>query len=111
MPSLLSRYQHDASSRSALVLPLALLLSCVLAFLGTPPKHSLLTSGVAWLSICTFASLKVGAKSLLDASPAQKLSWAAGGLFALSSVEERSVDGRSIWWAKVIHVLRDEKEL
>lgn len=102
MPSLLSRYQHDASARTHLALPLLLLLSSILAYLGTPAKHSLLTSAVAWLSICTYTTLKAGARSLLDAAPSQKLAWAAGSLFALAQVEERAVDGRGIWWAKVI---------
>ncbi|KAK4541698.1 hypothetical protein LTR36_007407 [Oleoguttula mirabilis] len=101
MPSLLSRYQHDASAaRTHLALPLLLLLPCILAYIGTPNKHSLLTSAVAWLSICIYTTLKIGARSLLDAAPAQRLAWAAGALFAVAQVEERAVEGRGIWWAK-----------
>ena len=102
MQSFLPRSSHDASGRSTLILPAIFLLSSILAYLATPTKHSLLISAVAWLSICTYTTLRVGAKSLFDASPSQKLSWAAGGLLALAAVQERSVDGRGIWWAKVI---------
>ncbi|KAK5125336.1 hypothetical protein LTR85_000445 [Meristemomyces frigidus] len=103
MPSLLSRYQHDAAAaRTHLALPALLLISCILAYIGTPVKHSLLTSAVAWLSICTYTTLRVGAKSLLDAAPGQKLAWAAGALFALAQIEERAEHGRGIWWAKAL---------
>jgi len=102
MQSLLSHYKHDASARAQLGLPLLLLLSSILAYLGTSSsRHSLLINAVAWLSICTYATSRTGAKSLLDAWPSQKLSWAAGALFALAAVEERAVEGRGIWWAKV----------
>jgi hypothetical protein len=109
MPSLLSRYQqHDAASPSAIVLPLILLVSALLAYLATPAKHALLTSAVAWLSICTYSTLKLGARSLVDALPPQRLAWAAGGLWGLAQMCERAVDGRGIWWAKVntITILR-----
>ena len=102
MQSLLSRYQHDASARTQLVLPLLLLLSSTLACLGASSRHSLLISAIAWLSLCTYATLRTGAKGLLDASESQKLAWAAGVLFALAAIEERAVEGRGIWWAKVI---------
>lgn len=101
MPSLLSRYQHDATKPSSLILPLALLAASVLAYTGTPSRHALLTSAVAWLAIATYTALKVGTRSLLDASPAQRLSWAAGILLALAQICERAVDGKGIWWAKV----------
>ena len=110
MPSLLSRYQHDASSRSSLALPLTLLISSILAYLGTPVKHSLLTSAAVWLSLCTYTSLEVGrSKDILEAAPSQRLAWAAGGLLALAQVCERAVDGRGVWWAKVIRDVGMEK--
>jgi len=111
MPSSLSlpRYQQHDALRAHLALPAALLLSCTLALLGTSSRHSLLTSAIAWLSICTYTTLRIGAKSLLEASPSQKLGWAAGTLFALAGIEERSGSmegvgrGKGFWWAKVIH--------
>ena len=111
MQSFLSRPLHDASRRSTVVLPAIFLLSSILAYLGTPTKHSLLISAIAWLSICTYTTLRVGGKSLLDAAPSQKLSWATGGLLALAAVQERSVDGKGIWWAKVILHSVDGEEL
>lgn len=101
MPSLLSRYQHDAASRSALTLPLVLLAAYVLATISTSTKHALLTNAVAWLAICIYTTLGVGARSLLDGAPSQRLAWAAGGLFEVSTICERAVDGKGIWWAKV----------
>ena len=105
MPSLLSRYQHDAASASSasLVLPLVLLVASLLAYIGTSTKHSLLTSAVAWLSICAYTTLRTrgGLRSLLEAEPAHRLSWAAGALLALAQLCERAVDGTGIWWAKV----------
>lgn len=107
MLSLLSRYQHDASAvRAHLALPALLLFSCTLAYIGTPLEHSLLQSGVAWLSICTYTTLRTGARSLVGAAPGRKLAWAAGALFALARVEERTAEHRGIWWAKVILPLR-----
>ncbi|KXT11496.1 hypothetical protein AC579_2418 [Pseudocercospora musae] len=106
MPSLLSRYQHDAASapRASLALPLVLFVASLLAYIGTSTKHSLLTSAVAWLSTCTYAALRTrgGMTSLLDAGPAQRLSWAAGALLALAQICERAVDGAGIWWAKAL---------
>ncbi|KAK5132395.1 hypothetical protein LTR08_009125 [Meristemomyces frigidus] len=102
MPSLLSRFPHDASTRARLALPLLLLVACIVASIGTPVKHSLLTSAVAWLSICAYTTLKIGARSLLDAAAGQKLAWAAGTLLALAQIEERAVDGTGIWWAKAL---------
>ena len=64
-------------------------------------KHALLTSAIAWLSICLYTSSRVGARSLLDGAPSQRLAWAAGGILALAQVCERAVDGKGIWWAKV----------
>jgi len=109
MSSLLSRYQHDATARTRLALPSLLLLASVAAYLGTPARHALLTSAIAWLSICTYTSLKVGGRSLLDAAPAQRLAWAAGLLLALSQIEARAADGRAIWWAKVKICTRKKK--
>lgn len=104
MPSLLSRYQHDASpSSKQLALPLTLLITSVLAYIGTPIKHSLLTSAAAWTGVIIYTSLKSsgGKQSLFNVTPARKLAWTAGGLFALARVCERAVDGRGIWWAQV----------
>jgi hypothetical protein len=111
MQSLLSYYQHDATTRTKLVLPLLLLLSSCVAYLGTPAQHSLTISAIAWLSICTFTTLRAGIKSLLDASSGQKLAWTAGALLALAGIEERAVEGRGLWWAKVILRKQLEKEL
>jgi len=101
MSSLLSRDPQNATDRPRFALPLLLLLTSIAAYLGTPSKHALLTNAIAWLSICTYATLRVGAKSLLDVGSSQKSAWAAGCLFAMSQVEERAVDGKAIWWAKV----------
>lgn len=101
MPSLLSRRQHDALAASANTLPLALLATSILAYIASSPKHALLTSAIAWLSICLYTSSRVGARSLLDGAPSQRLAWAAGGILALAQVCERAVDGKGIWWAKV----------
>jgi hypothetical protein len=101
MPSPLSRFEPDASSRSRLVLPALLFLASLVANVGTPTKHSLLTSALAWLAVCALCTLKTGAKNLLDVTPARKNTWAAGLLFALAQVCDKAVDGRAIWWAKV----------
>jgi len=101
MSSLLSRYQQDVTGRTHLALPLALLVAAIAAYLGTPAKHALLTSAIAWLSICTYTTLRIGARSLLDTTPSQRSAWAAGCLLALSQIEERAVEGKAIWWAKV----------
>ena len=92
----------SSSSRSSLALPAFVLILSVISYLFTPPRHSLLTSFVAWLVIAVYTTSRSGARSLLDASPSQKLGRAAGTLLALAAVEERAVDGRSIWWAKVL---------
>lgn len=102
MPSPLSRFQPDASSRYHIVLPVALLLASLFANVATPTKHSLLSSAVAWLAVCALCTLKTGARSLVDATPAKKTAWAAGLLFAIAQVCDKAVDGRGIWWAKVI---------
>jgi len=101
MPSPLSRFEPDASSQSRLILPVVLFLAALVANVGTPSKHYLLTSAFAWLAVCALCSLKTGAKSLLDATSAKKNAWAAGSLFALAQVCDKAVDGRAIWWAKV----------
>lgn len=102
MPSLL-RSQHDATaSPSPMTLPALLLVASIVACTGTSTKHSLLTSAVAWLSICTYCTLRIGARSLLDGAPSQRLAWGAGGLLCVAHVCERAVDGKGIWWAKVI---------
>ncbi|KAK3726120.1 hypothetical protein LTR37_000268 [Vermiconidia calcicola] len=105
MPSSLlpSRYQqHDVSTsrRGHYSLPLALLITSVLSYIGTPVAHSLLTSAVAWSGVCVYASLRLkrDGKSGVGAT-AQRLGWLAGGLLALARVCERAVDGRGIWWA------------
>lgn len=103
MPSLLSR--HDAASRSALAVPLVALASYVFATISSSNKHALFASAVAWLAICIYTTSKVGARSLLDAAPSQRLAWAAGGLLEISAICERAVDGRGLWWAKVNHLL------
>ena len=101
MQSLLSR-QDAAAARSHIVLPALLFLSTLLAAFATPAKHSLLTSAIAWTSICTFCTLRTGAKTLLgDATAAKKLCWGAGGVWTLAQVCERVFEGRGIWWAKV----------
>lgn len=111
MPSLL-RFQHDATaSRSSITLPVVLLVASILAYIGTPAKHSLLTSAVAWLSICIYCNLRIGARSLLDGAPSQRLAWAAGALLCVAQVCERAVDGKGIWWAKVILPSSAERSL
>lgn len=102
MPSPLLRLQPDASSRSRVALPALLFVASLIANIGTPSKHSLLTSAFAWFFTCILFSLKTGAKSLLDVTPAKKTAWAAGALFALAQVCDKAVDGRAIWWAKVL---------
>jgi len=101
MPSPLSRFEPDASSRSRLILPVLLFLAALIANVGTPSEHSLLTSALAWLAVCALCLLKTGAKSLLDVTSAKKNAWAAGLLFALAQVCDKATDGRAIWWAKV----------
>jgi hypothetical protein len=101
MPSPLSRFEPDASSRSRLVLPALLFLASLVANVASTTKHSLLTSALAWLAICALCTFKTGAKNLLDVTPAKKNTWAAGLLFALAQVCDKAVDGRAIWWAKV----------
>lgn len=111
MPSPLSRFQPDAPSRSRVALPALLFIASLLANIGTPTKHSLLTSASAWLTVCVLCSLKTGGKSLLDVTPARKTAWVAGSLFALAQVCDKAVDGRAIWWAKVVFdTLRFVKE-
>jgi hypothetical protein len=101
MPSPLSRFEPDASSRSRPVLPVLSFLASLVANVGTPTEHSLLTSALAWLAVCALCTFKTGAKNLLDITPAKKNTWAAGLLFALAQVCDKAVDGRAIWWAKV----------
>ena len=101
MLSSFPRSQHDAASPSALTLAVALPIASFFAQIGTPSKHALLTSAVAWLSICTYTTLKIGARSLLDGSASQRLAWGAGALLAVTGVCERAVDSKGIWWAKV----------
>jgi hypothetical protein len=110
MPSIpqLSRYRPQNISPAALqldwIVPAVLLLSSVFAYTNTAPRHGLLTSAVAWASICVLTALVgAGIKGVLDARPAQRCAWAAGALIALAGIEERSVGsgGRAIWWAKV----------
>ncbi|KAK5111042.1 hypothetical protein LTR62_005417 [Meristemomyces frigidus] len=102
MQSILSHPSNNASGRKSIILPLVLLLSSVLAYLGTPTKHSLLVSAIAWLSISTYTTLRTGAKDLLNGNPAQRLAWTSGALLALAAVQERNVDGSGIWWAKAL---------
>ena len=99
-----SRFQHaPISSSFPLLLTTTLLLTSIAASLFTSTRHSLLTSACAWLAISAYTTSRIGLRSLLDAAPNQKLAWAAGYLFSLASVEERSVgnNARTIWWAKV----------
>jgi len=106
MQSLLSR--HDATKPpSHLALPFLYFLASILAALATPAKHSLLTSAIAWTSICTFCTLRTGAaRSLVgDVTAAKKLAWSAGALWTLAQVCERVFEGRGIWWAKVDLIL------
>ena len=102
MLSPLSRFQPDASSHSSLILPALLFLASLVANVSTPTKNSLLTSAIAWLAVCASSSSKGSARSLLEATTARKTAWAAGLLFALAQVCDKAVDGRAIWWAKVI---------
>lgn len=100
-----SRFQHGSISSSfPLLLTATLLVTSIAASLFTSTRHSLLTSACAWLAISVYTTSRIGLRSLLDAAPHQKLAWAAGYLFSLASVEERSVgnNARTIWWAKVI---------
>ncbi|KAK4634189.1 Beta-1,2-xylosyltransferase 1 [Fulvia fulva] len=97
-----SRSQHDAASSSTVTLPLVLLIASLLAQIGTSPKHAILTSAVAWLAVCTYTTLKIGARSSLDGSSSQRLAWGAGVCLAVAGICERAVDGRAIWWAKVL---------
>ncbi|KAF2764705.1 hypothetical protein EJ03DRAFT_17323 [Teratosphaeria nubilosa] len=110
-PSLLHRYGNDLGFARHLALPIVLLLSTVFASLQTAPRHSLLTGAVAWTSICAVCSLKVGVKSLVDATQGQRLAWATGALLALAAIEERAAGGKyggGIWWAKVHNLREDE---
>ncbi|RMY69059.1 hypothetical protein D0864_11196 [Hortaea werneckii] len=105
MSLLSSRFQHDSISSSfPLLLTTTLLLTSIAASLFTSTRHSLLTSACAWLAISAYTTSRIGLRSLLDAAPNQKLAWAAGYLFSLASVEERSVgnNARTIWWAKAL---------
>lgn len=104
MSLLSSRFQHASISSSfPLLLTTTLLLTSIAASLFTSTRHSLLTSACAWLIISAYTTSRIGLRSLLDAAPNQKLAWAAGYLFSLASVEERTVgnNARTIWWAKV----------
>ncbi|KAI7494516.1 glycosyltransferase family 90 protein [Hortaea werneckii] len=105
MSLLFSRFQHASiSSPFPLLLTTTLLLASIAASLFTSTRHSLLTSACAWLAISVYTTSRIGLRSLLDAAPNQKLAWAAGYLFSLASVEERSVgnNARTIWWAKAL---------
>jgi hypothetical protein len=102
MLSPLSRLQPDELSRSSLALPVLLFLASLVANISTPTKNSLLTSALAWLAVCASCSSKTNVRILLDTNPARKTAWAAGSLFALAQVCDKAVDGRAIWWAKVI---------
>ena len=102
MPSPLSRFKPDASSHSSLALPAILFLTSLVANICTPTKNSLLTSAIAWLAVCASNTSKGSARSLLEATTARKIAWAAGLLFALAQVCHKAADGRAIWWAKVI---------
>ncbi|KAI7487585.1 glycosyltransferase family 90 protein [Hortaea werneckii] len=105
MSLLSSRFQHASISTSfPLLLTTTLLLTSIAASLFTSTRHSLLTSACAWFAISASTTSRIGLRSLLDAAPNQKLAWAAGYLFSLASVEERSVgnNARTIWWAKAL---------
>ncbi|KAI7602025.1 hypothetical protein KC319_g17145, partial [Hortaea werneckii] len=105
MSLLSSRFQHASISSSfPLLLTTTLLLTSIAASLFTSTRHSLLTSACAWLIISAYTTSRIGLRSLLDAAPNQKLAWAAGYLFSLASVEERTVgnNARTIWWAKAL---------
>ena len=102
MPSPLSRFQPDASSHSSLALPALLFLASLVANVFTPTNNSLLASAIAWLAVCASSTSKGSARSLLEATTARKTAWVAGSLFALAQVCDKAVDGRAIWWAKVI---------
>ena len=101
MPSSLLRSEHDAAASPAFTLAVTLLIASFLAQVGAASKHALLTSAVAWLSICAYTTLRAGARSLLDGSSSQRLAWGAGALLAVAGVCERAVDSKGIWWAKV----------
>lgn len=106
MPSLLSRYgDHNDASTRRLALPIILLLTSVLANVGTPVPHSLLTSAVAWAGIWVYTGIRSrrnnGSQSHGGGGANKGAAWAAGALLALAQICERSVDGRGIWWANV----------
>ena len=114
MPPLLSRYNADFKSLHAIgpviqpaLLPGALLVSSVCAYVGTPVPNSLLTSAVAWALVCIYTTLRLRRKGAAAANAGKKLAWAAGGLFSLGAVCERSVDGRGVWWAHVCKIQCD----
>jgi hypothetical protein len=102
MLSPLSRFQADASSHANLALPVLLFLACLVVNISTPARSSLLTNSLAWLAVCASRSSKANARSLLNTTPARKTAWVAGSLFALAQLCDKAVDGRAIWWAKVI---------
>ncbi|KAI4762177.1 hypothetical protein E4T52_05606 [Aureobasidium sp. EXF-3400] len=78
-----------------------LLVTAVLALVGTSPRHLLTTNAAAWTCIWAYARFRSGLSSTGE-SQGRLLSWAAGVLLALSSVCESAVEGgRHIYWAKV----------
>ena len=108
MPVFLSRYNADLNSfRSVLpvvqpaLLPGALLVSSVCAYVGTPVPNSLLTSAIAWVLVCIYTTLRLRRNGAATATAGKRLAWAAGGLLSLGAVCERSVDGKGVWWAHV----------
>ncbi|USW47209.1 Putative glycosyl transferase CAP10 domain-containing protein [Septoria linicola] len=80
----------------------ALLVSSILASISTSTKHSLLTSGAAWLAVWGYTLARIGARSQLGGEASQRYAWTAGILLALGHICERAVDGNEIWWAKAL---------
>lgn len=108
MPALLSRYNADLSSLHAVLpviqpalLPGALLVSSICAYVGTPVPNSLLTSAISWALVCIYTTLRLRRNGSATATAGKRLAWAAGGLLSLGAVCERSVDGKGVWWAHV----------
>ncbi|CAK1356095.1 unnamed protein product [Cercospora beticola] len=101
MPSPLASPGHHVAVPFPTALAFAFLISSILANVAISAIHSLVTSAVAWLSICMYTAARTGARSLLENTLSKRLSWTAGALLALAHVCDRAVDGDDIQWAKV----------
>jgi hypothetical protein len=99
---------HDVSSSSANVVrstlfsaPLTLFAAACVAYTATWARHSLLTASLSWIVLFTYCITQPGATPLLSASHQQAPAFAAGALFAVGQLCERSLEDGNIWWAKV----------